>query len=661
MSDGDLKATISYQDIANIYNITYQATPWLESTFRYTIFNPSNPIRNSSIPDGLNDRSYSVKIKLVNERQYIPQLAIGIKDLLGTGAWSSEYLVASKKFDNLDLSLGIGWGRLSEEGTIKNPLTYFSDNFSNRYEGNPFSAGGKYGGKLRTNSFFKGNQVGLFGGLKYNLANTNFSLLAEYNTDSYTREIVKGTIANSSPLSFGIEWRASENFNFALTYQQGNELAFLFSSEINTKKQLSRQKIQPFYSSIDGYELSGAKESLDLNSWYHRLFHDLKKIGVLVRNAEVVTEENKIILEISNQNFNYTADALERVFSIVQIHTPSIDKYEVIINEDKYKIANVQYSRDSTSDYFQNNQNEKIEIKNLKTIDEPKIYTRFKVPYINFDINLATRFQLFDPQNPIKHQVYLNTGITVNLPKEWKIRGAYATDLHNDFDMKYVAKSENLPNVRTDINSYLVQGESGIDYLFLEKKFRYKDIFYRFYFGALETMYSGAGLEMLYQPYMKSRFAVGSTINSVRKRGYKRNLDLLDYRTTTGFLSLYYASPFYNFDFALHLGRYLAKDKGLTIEARRTFDNGFSIGAFATFTDVSAADFGEGSFDKGLYFKIPFNAFGINTKSSYSTIIRSIQRDGGQRVENFSGTLWHQLRNVRYDSLSNNQDRMLPR
>ena len=261
--------------------------------------------------------------------------------------------------------------------------------------------------KLRTNSFFKGNQVGLFGGLKYNLANTNFSLLAEYNTDSYTREIVKGTIANSSPLSFAY-LRDRKNFNFALTYQQGNELAFLFSSEINTK-QLSRQKIQPFYSSIDGYELSGAKESLDLNSWYHRLFHDLKKIGVLVRNAEVVTEENKIILEISNQNFNYTADALERVFSIVQIHTPSIDKYEVIINEDKYKIANVQYSRDSTSDYFQNNQNEKIEIKNLKTIDEPKIYTRSKVPYINFDINLATRFQLFDPQNPIKHQVYLNT------------------------------------------------------------------------------------------------------------------------------------------------------------------------------------------------------------------------------------------------------------
>ena len=114
-------------------------------------------------------------------------------------------------------------------------------------------------------------------------------------------------------------------------------------------------------------------------------------------------------------------------------------------------------------------------------------------------------------------------------------------------------------------------------------------------------MYSGLGIEVLYQPFM-SRIAVGGTINKVIKRDFSRNLRLLDYKTTTGFLSLYYASPLYNYDFALHIGKYLAKDKGATFEVRRTFDNGFSIGAFATFTNVSASDFGEGSFDKGLYF-----------------------------------------------------------
>ena len=172
-------------------------------------------------------------------------------------------------------------------------------------------------------------------------------------------------------------------------------------------------------------------------------------------------------------------------------------------------------------------------------------------------------------------------------------------------------------------------------------------------------MYTGAGAEILYQPYM-SRFAFGGTLNRVIRRDYDRGFGLLDHKTATGFLSAYYASPYYNFDLGLHVGRYLAKDRGLTIEVRRTFDNGFSVGGFATFTNVSAADFGEGSFDKGLYFKIPFDSFSVqDTKASFSTVIRSLQRDGGQRLEDFSGRLWYDQRNVRYDSLRNNRSRML--
>ena len=156
--------------------------------------------------------------------------------------------------------------------------------------------------------------------------------------------------------------------------------------------------------------------------------------------------------------------------------------------------------------------------------------------------------------------------------------------------------------------------------------------------------------------------SVGGTINKVIKRDFSRNLRLLDYKTTTGFLSLYYASPLYNYDFALHIGKYLAKDKGATFEIRRTFDNGFSVGAFATFTNVSASDFGEGSFDKGLYFKIPFNTFTqYDNKGSYSTIIRSLQRDGGQKLDDYTGRLWFDLRGVRYDSFINNKKRMIPK
>ena len=38
--DGQLTATLSREEIADIYNISYQGTPWLEATVRYSVFNP---------------------------------------------------------------------------------------------------------------------------------------------------------------------------------------------------------------------------------------------------------------------------------------------------------------------------------------------------------------------------------------------------------------------------------------------------------------------------------------------------------------------------------------------------------------------------------------------------------------------------------------------
>ena len=157
------------------------------------------------------------------------------------------------------------------------------------------------------------------------------------------------------------------------------------------------------------------------------------------------------------------------------------------------------------------------------------------------------------------------------------------------------------------------------------------------------------------------RWALGANLTWARQRDYEKNFNHLEYKTLTGFVSLYYASPIGNIDMAIHAGRYLAKDKGFTLEARRSFDNGFEIGAFITRTDVSAEDFGEGSFDKGLTFRIPVNHFVRgNTRSGFSTVLRSINRDGGRRLEGFGQTLWYDRRHIRFDAFDNNLNRMLP-
>ena len=664
LEDGDFKATLSKQKIANLVNLTYQATPWLETTFRYSVFNPDNPIRNSLDIDGLNDRSYGVKLKLLKEGKFLPQLALGIRDIMGTGAWSSEYFVASKKINRFDASLGIGWGRLAERSSFNNP-------FDSKAGNNPYknsALGGKNGGKIRINSFFKGKEIGLFGGFSYSIPEYRLKILAEYNSDAYEREIRLNTIKKSSPLSYGVEWEIFKDVKLKVTKQQGNEIGLSVSSLFNTSRNPPIKELLSFYSSSEGRARSNAPDHLNFDSWYDLLLYDMERSGLLLRNAKVSTDKTNVNLEISNMNFAMTSDAIRNALVLSNIHLPYyIKNINLILNESGFRIITISYKRSTDNKFYVSKENttnrtytQNIKILDVKQLSDFDYTTKYKIPHIHFNADISSRFQLFDPDKPIKSQAFLKVGTVVQLYNNWTITGMYSFNIDNNFDLNR-GPSSALPHVRTDINRYLVEGSSGIQSLYLQNKATLsRNTYYRFYAGILEDMFAGIGIEVLHQPY-RSRLAYGVTVNSLKKRGFKRNLDLINYNTTTGYFSLYYASKFYNYDFALHAGRYLAKDRGFTLEARRTFDNGFSIGAFATFTNVSEKDFGEGSFDKGLYFKLPMNYFSKNnTKSMFSTVLRSIQRDGGQRLEDFSGRLWFDLRNVRYDSLNNNRDRMTP-
>ena len=77
----------------------------------------------------------------------------------------------------------------------------------------------------------------------------------------------------------------------------------------------------------------------------------------------------------------------------------------------------------------------------------------------------------------------------------------------------------------------------------------------------------------------------------------------------------------------------MAQDVGYTLDISRRMPSGWKAGIFFSRTNVSAEDFGEGSFDKGIFFNIPINAFSpFETRSSIYEKIRPVQGDGGQRV-----------------------------
>ena len=62
----------------------------------------------------------------MQETERFPELALGLIDLGGTGSYSSEFIVATKRFKNIDYSLGLGWGELAGVTHINNPLSWFN-------------------------------------------------------------------------------------------------------------------------------------------------------------------------------------------------------------------------------------------------------------------------------------------------------------------------------------------------------------------------------------------------------------------------------------------------------------------------------------------------------------------------------------------------------
>jgi len=190
-----------------------------------------------------------------------------------------------------------------------------------------------------------------------------------------------------------------------------------------------------------------------------------------------------------------------------------------------------------------------------------------------------------------------------------------------------------LPHVRSDFLKYFSQGKTGIGDLEANYRFRLApSVFGRVRTGYLESMFAGAGGEILWRPE-NARWALGADIYEVWQRDFDRLFGLQHYRQTTGQVSLYYDSPWYNLNFQLRAGQYLAGDRGVTFQVTRRFSTGVEIGAFVTKTNVSAAQFGEGSFDKGIIIRIPLGWIApLETQSLVAMDLRPVQRDGGQTL-----------------------------
>ena len=223
MPDGTIALNVDIKSPDDRITFTFQALPWLEASFRYAINYALAPIGQRA----LYDRSFDLKARLWEEGIYMPEIALGLQDFIGTGVYSAEYVVASKRFGPLDLSMGMGWGRLASRPAFENPFCAIYATFCTR----PSETG--TGGSFLATDWFRGQYVGIFGGFEYTTPIPDLTLKVEYSTDDYAAE---GSYRHNPsvipknyspiPVNAGLNYRLFGNVDLGVAVIGGREVSF---------------------------------------------------------------------------------------------------------------------------------------------------------------------------------------------------------------------------------------------------------------------------------------------------------------------------------------------------------------------------------------------------------------------------------------------------
>jgi membrane-associated phospholipid phosphatase len=608
---------------------------WLEAGFRYTDI--ANRLYGPVIAgdQSYKDKSIDFKLRLMEESAFAPQVALGVRDLGGTGLFSGEYLVANKRWGNWDASLGLGWGYLGARGNIRNPLSVLSKGFDAR-PGNSTATGGT----ANFQSMFKG-PTALFGGLQWHSPTDNLLLKAELDGNNYQNEPQGNFQTARSPLNLGLVYRYSPFVDFSLGVERGNRLMVGLTVQGELPKLSAPKLLDPALPPIRSVTTSPAAAgsweataaAIELHTGW-----TVKEIVPMDGTLTVVAEVNAAV---------YLQERIERATVILhQDAGATLSRFVLQLQERGLSLSHIEISRPQW--LAERTQAEASSLRSAaqdvlpmapgtlaQTVPTPAAPGVWKASPRGFSTEWGPSYSqiLGGPDGFLLYQLGLQARFEHRWTDQTWISGtANARLLDNYARFVYDAPS-NLPRVRTNQREYTTTSRLTIPLLQMTHVAELgRDQFVSAYAGMLEPMYGGIGGEWLYRPW-QGRAALGIDINHVRQRDFSQGLSFRDYRVSTGHATLYWDTGWNDVHVNLSAGRYLAGDYGATLDIKRSFPNGVSLGAWATKTNVPAADFGEGSFDKGIYVNIPFDVMMPKSSAGNGTLVwNPLTRDGGARL-----------------------------
>ena len=620
-TDGELSATYSMFNDYWRTTFSFQVLPRLTGSFRYSHFYSY-------------DRSFDLQYQISSEGEYRPAIAIGLRDFLGTGLYSSEYVVATKTLNSdVRVSGGLGWGRLGSLNGFTNPLGVIDEAFETR----PSDRIGT-GGNVLSGQFFRGNAA-FFGGVEWRI-NDDWTALAEYSSDAYNIEETRAGFDRRSPLNFGVKWQPNDTYQLGAYYLYGTDIGISATIIIDPASSSFPSGLEtapmPVGVRADGVAAAATWGTpQEQSSGVETLGQVMATDGFRLLGAEI--NGNTMRVRYENTTYRAEAQGLGRVARMLSHVAPTnVDTFILEPTQNGIALSAVTISRDDLEE-LENAPNAAALSYDRAIFGDaagatPAIGWDDPNPAFLWGISPYLEMSLFDGDNPLRADVGLEASFQYEIQPNLVLAGAYRHRIAGNRDEIGSISPSTLPPVRREGLRYGAESGGGIENLTLAWYGRpAADLYSRVSVGYLERMFGGVSAELLWKP-VDSPLALGAEVNYAIQRDFDLGFGFQDYDIVTGHVSAYY--DFDNgFQAQLDVGQYLAGDIGATFRLDREFDNGWKIGAYFTLTDVPFDDFGEGSFDKGIVFEIPTDwVLGRPTRNSTATRLSSLERDGGARL-----------------------------
>jgi len=625
--EGTVGITMGNSSLNKFISIVGTPFPWLEASFFY--HRPRDTIYIKK--DKYLDKGFNLKLGF-NYRGI--DLAIGIDDIAGTGYLSKEYVAATFNNNNIVLTLGVGTGEFSKDHPYKNPIQGFRDRPKPLF--NPLNP---TGGEVDFNSFFKG-PVGLFGGVEiYSSRIPGLAFKIESNPFVYEGRSgflaggieTQKSISNRTKdkdLNYGVYYQFKNNFTLSVSQIKGNSFDLMLSKKFNfnTPKKVVKPKQVRLVSQASDNKLA----------FYQNILRNLETDDLFLQSAELKKADLK--LGIVNNKYNNPIEVFEHTKIVVDelskaqkiplsnlsvttinsgMETGTITAKAINrLNRDKIGYAKIEEPKNDTKDY------------DFQTIlSFPEFYNTIEPEFI---------YRYADPTRFFAGGIDIQLNSEIKFASDLYLTTAISYQLTNSFErLRYYPDSPYLPHVRTDVVKYLNnRPDLYLNSMQLDKLQKISNGHYlKFSAGMYEMMFGGYGVEYLWKPF-ESNLSIGVSLYHVKQRDFEQRFRFSDYEVSTGHTNFIYFHPYSGLIMDLSIGKYLAGDKGYTLDLSRRFKSGFKMGAYFTRTNISKIEYGEGSFDKGFYFEMPFSIFGADeSKDITKFTVQPLTRDGGAKLK----------------------------